>query len=65
MTLKTKNLGLLAAGALLFAVPAAAQISVPAETALVDFGKVSLYPTVQLLDAGIDDNVFNDGVTPS
>jgi hypothetical protein len=64
MTLKTKNLGLLAAGALLFAVPAAAQISVPAETALVDFGKVSLYPTVQLLDAGIDDNVFNDGVTP-
>jgi hypothetical protein len=42
-----------------------AQLSTPpVEAAHVEFGRIAFYPTLQLLDAGIDDNVFNDGVAP-
>jgi Putative beta-barrel porin 2 len=64
MTLKTKSLWLALSGAMLIARPARAQLSAPPEAAHVEFGPVSLYPTLQILDAGIDDNVFNDGVAP-
>ena len=64
MMLKTKSLWLAVGAVLFIAGPAGAQIAAPAEAPHVEFGPVALYPTVQLLDAGIDDNVFNDGVAP-
>jgi hypothetical protein len=64
MILKTKILWLAVMGIVLAAGPAAAQISAPGEAAQVAFGPLSLYPSVQLLDAGIDENVFNDGSEP-
>ena len=64
MILKTKNLWVTVGAVLFSANPLLAQLSAPAEAAHLEFGPVALYPTVQLLDAGIDDNVFNDGVAP-
>lgn len=56
---------MLAGGALLAAaVPAAAQLSAPREPAPIAIGPMALYPTLQILDAGIDENVFNDGSAP-
>ena len=46
------------------AAPARAQIAAPRESAQIEFGSLSLYPSVQLTDAGIDENVFNDGSDP-
>jgi Putative beta-barrel porin 2 len=43
---------------------AQAQIEAPRESAQIEFGTVSLYPSLQLADAGIDENVFNDGSDP-
>ena len=55
---------MLAAGLLVAAWPAAAQISAPQEPAPLAFGPLSLHPTLQIVDAGIDENVFNDGSAP-
>jgi hypothetical protein len=64
MRLKTKTL-LVAIGSLCAGVPpASAQITAPREAAHAEFGPVSLYPSLQLVDVGIDENVFNDGSAP-
>jgi transcriptional regulator with AAA-type ATPase domain len=42
-------------------VAANAQIVAPRETAQIEFGPVSLYPSIQIREAGIDRNVFNEG----
>ena len=55
---------MLLGGALLTAVPAAAQISAPREAAQIAFGPLALYPSLQVVDAGVDDNVFNDAEAP-
>ena len=62
MILKTKSLWLVLGGALLTAAPAEAQITAPREAAQIEFGTLSLYPSLQIVDAGIDDNVFNDRI---
>jgi hypothetical protein len=49
---------------LLAAGPVSAQISAPREPAPLTFGPVSLHPTLRIMDAGVDDNVFNDGSDP-
>lgn len=64
MILKTQKLGLILGAMLLTDAPAAAQIAAPREAAPAEFGPVSLYPTLQLLDVGVDENVFNDGSDP-
>jgi Putative beta-barrel porin 2 len=46
------------------AAPAQAQIAAPRESAQIEFGSLSLYPSVRVADAGIDENVFNDGSAP-
>lgn len=38
-----------------------AQLTAPGEAAQIRLGPVSLYPTLQIVDAGRDRNVFNDG----
>ena len=42
-------------------IQAHAQITAPREAAQIQLGPASLYPTLQLVDAGKDRNVFNDG----
>lgn len=64
MILKTKNLWLVIGGALLIVAPAEAQISAPREAAQIEFGTLAFYPSFQIVDAGIDDNVFNDASAP-
>ena len=64
MMLKRKSLSLAFGAALVAAAPAAAQISAPREAAQIQFGTLALYPSLQIVDAGIDDNVFNDPVSP-
>ena len=46
---------------LLWPLAASAQIIAPRESAQIEFGPMSLYPSIQIRDAGIDRNVFNDG----
>lgn len=43
---------------------ARAQLTAPRESAQIEFGPVSLYPSLQIVDAGKDQNVFNDGTAP-
>jgi hypothetical protein len=44
-------------------VPSAqAQLIAPREAAQLQFGPLSIYPSVRVVDVGIDDNVFNDTV---
>lgn len=64
MIQKTKTLWMLVGAAFLGAWPAAAQITAPREPAPLAFGPLSLHPTLQIVDAGIDENVFNDGAAP-
>lgn len=64
MMLKTKGLLVIFGALLLPPAPAAGQISVPREAAQIQFGVFSLYPSLQIVDAGMDDNVFNDTVAP-
>jgi hypothetical protein len=64
MMLKTSGLFLFVAGALSTAAPASAQITAPREAAQIAFGPFALYPSLQIVDAGIDDNVFNDAEAP-
>lgn len=62
--LKTKVLSSVVGLGLLAAAPASAQISAPDEPAQIAFGPLSLYPSLQVVDAGVDENVFNDGTEP-
>ncbi|HUP39253.1 MAG TPA: outer membrane beta-barrel protein [Vicinamibacterales bacterium] len=64
MMLKTKGLSLVVPAMLLGAIPASGQITAPREAAQIELGPVSLYPGLQIVDAGVDDNVFNDGTAP-
>lgn len=64
MMLKTNGLLFALGGVLLMSAPAAGQVSAPREAAQIQFGVLSLYPSLQIVDAGIDDNVFNDTVAP-
>jgi Putative beta-barrel porin 2 len=43
---------------------ARAQLTAPREGAQIQFGPVGLYPTLQIVDAGRDSNVFDDGANP-
>ena len=51
---------------LLLALPTVveAQIVAPREAAQIEFGPLSLYPSLRIVDAGIDENVFNDPANP-
>jgi hypothetical protein len=51
--------------ALTAALPARAQITTPSEAAQIQLGPLSVYPSVRLIDVGIDENVFNDSDNPS
>jgi hypothetical protein len=64
MMLKTNGLAVALGAVLLTAAPAVAQITAPREAAEIEFGPVSLYPSLQIVDAGYDENVFNDGSEP-
>ncbi|HKY23463.1 MAG TPA: outer membrane beta-barrel protein, partial [Vicinamibacterales bacterium] len=37
-----------------------AQIQAPREAAQIEFGPLSIYPSLRIVDAGIDENVFNE-----
>jgi hypothetical protein len=41
-----------------------AQLTAPGERAQIELGPVSIYPSLQVVDAGRDDNVFDDNSTP-
>ena len=43
---------------------AAAQLTAPAEAARIELGPLSVYPTLRIIDAGKDRNVFNDESNP-
>ena len=43
---------------------ASAQLTAPREAAQIELGPLSLYPSLQIIDAGKDSNVFNDGSAP-
>jgi Putative beta-barrel porin 2 len=62
--LKTKGLWVSTAAMFLIAAPAAGQITAPREAAQIELGPLSVYPSLQIVDAGIDENVFNDGRAP-
>lgn len=62
--LKIKGLWVVIPAMLLGAAPAAGQITAPREAAQIELGPLSLYPSLQIVDAGIDENVFNDGTAP-
>jgi hypothetical protein len=47
--------------ALLWPGSAHAQLTAPTEGAPIEFGPVSIYPSLGLVDIGTDSNVFNDG----
>lgn len=64
MMLKTKGLWVLLCGAMLTAAPARAQITAPREAAQIELGPLSLYPSLRIVDAGFDENVFNDSTEP-
>src|SRR5688572_15110004 len=64
MMLKTNGLSAVVGAVLLVAAPASAQITAPREAAQIELGALSLYPSLQIVDAGYDENVFNDGTQP-
>jgi hypothetical protein len=41
-----------------------AQIIAPREAAQIEFGQLSVYPSLRVVDMGRDENVFNDAVNP-
>jgi hypothetical protein len=43
---------------------ARAQLTAPNEAARIEFGPLSVYPTLRIIDAGKDQNVFNDESSP-
>ena len=65
MILKTKTLCAFFCAALLAAAPVDAQVTAPREAAHIEFGTLAVYPTLQVLDAGIDSNVFNETTDPT
>jgi len=62
--LKTKRLFGLLVGSLLIAAPCHGQVTAPRDPAQIQFGPVSVYPSLQIVDAGRDENVFNDAAAP-
>ena len=54
----------LACHALLWPAAARAQIIAPREAAQIEFGPVSIYPSLVVADAGRDSNVFDDSQAP-
>jgi hypothetical protein len=64
MMLKTKGLPVIFTAMMLSATPAAGQITAPREAAQIELGPLSIYPSLQIVDAGIDENVFNDETAP-
>lgn len=62
----SKICGLLAACHLVVLWPstAHAQLTAPREAAQIAFGPLSLYPSVRVVEAGKDTNIFNDGTEP-
>jgi hypothetical protein len=61
MTGSTKTLGvLLVCVAVLSRSTAEAQIVAPREAAQIEWGPLSVYPSIRLVDVGKDENVFND-----
>jgi hypothetical protein len=63
-TRRTLTIALLGGVLLLRPVCASAQLVAPTEAAPVQVGAVSLYPKLRIIDAGRDDNIFNDGTSP-
>lgn len=61
-----KNAGTIAALLLLgmWPIEAHAQLTAPREAAQIEFGLLSLYPSLRVLDAGRDTNVFNEETNP-
>jgi hypothetical protein len=49
---------------LIWPAAAHAQLSAPREAAQIEYGPVSLYPSLQIVDAGKDSNVFDDNEKP-
>ena len=64
MMLTTKSLWVVLGVALFTSAPVSAQISAPREAAQIAFGPLAVYPSLQLVDVGVDDNVFNDAQDP-
>lgn len=56
----TVGLVAVSASALLWPCPAHAQLTAPREAAPIQFGPVSIYPTLNIVDIGTDSNIFND-----
>jgi hypothetical protein len=44
--------------------PVHAQIIAPREAAQIEFGQLSIYPSLRVVDLGKDENVFNDAIDP-
>src|SRR5438477_12456805 len=55
---------LIVAACLLWPAAAQAQLVAPRERAQIEFGPVSMYPSLQVVDAGKDSNVFDDHKDP-
>jgi hypothetical protein len=60
--MKLRTFGAFAA--LLMAVPADAQVTAPREAAQLELGPLSMYPSLRLIDLGVDENVFNETENP-
>ena len=58
------QIGAAALACLLVPAAAHAQLSAPREAAQIEFGPVSLYPSLQIVDAGKDSNIFDDSTNP-
>jgi hypothetical protein len=56
--------GLQIVAALLWPAVAHAQLSAPREAAQIEYGPVSLYPSLQIVDAGKDSNIFDESQNP-
>jgi hypothetical protein len=64
MNCRLRIVGLQIAGCLMLPAAAHAQLSAPHERAQIEYGPVSLYPSLQIVDAGKDSNVFDDNEHP-
>jgi hypothetical protein len=64
ITRKTTGFFLSGVLAMSWVCSAEAQISAPREAAQIELGPMSVYPTIRLVDVGVDENVFNDSADP-
>jgi hypothetical protein len=64
MNCRVQIAGAVAAVCLLWPAAANAQLAAPREAAQIQYGPVSLYPSLQVVDAGKDSNVFDDNESP-